>query len=287
MEERIETVSISAVNTTQFQRFCDHVNTSLVSLPYNGHIPKHDIDFYHWNADAAEINHQQRKDINIYLNRHLKPKLPEGVIIFDVSSKRDLLNITKNPLFPFNVRGGTNLILVEKAAVETGLIQAGIRAIIVLKKNVQDNHSKQAIFEMLIADLCVSDEIRVIGVLTDLVNTWNFYWIEKERTIKSMHLSHRGKALDLIGQLASTTQKRESKNPTIGRNIVYREKVKYAFPVKNDYDNDIARIEDLYDDMSMEEIREYEMRKIISSIIQGNPIFSDLFDNSSQINCLL
>jgi hypothetical protein len=101
--------------------------------------------------------------------------------------------------------------LVEEGAVETGLVQAGIRAIIELKKNVQDNHSKQVILEMLIiiADLCVSDEIKVFGVLTDLVNTWNFYWIEKERRIKSMHLSHREKALDLISQLVSTTQKRE------------------------------------------------------------------------------
>ena len=133
--------------------------------------------------------------------------------------------------------------MVEEGAVETGLVQAGIRAIIELKKNVQDNHSKQVILEMLIADLCVSDEIKVFGVLTDLVNTWNFYWVEKERRIKSMHLSHREKALDLISQLVSTTHKRESKNVTFGNVKVYREKVKQAFPVKKDSDNDIARIE--------------------------------------------
>jgi len=128
-------------------------------------------------------------------------------------------------------------------AVETGLVQAGICAIIELKKNVQDNHAKQVIIEMLIADLCVSDEIKVFGVLTDLVNTWNFYWIEKERRIKSMCLSHREKVLDLISQLVSTTQKKESKNVTFGNIKVYCEKVKQAFPVKNDSDNDIARIE--------------------------------------------
>ena len=161
----------------------------------------------------------------------------------DVSSKRDFFSITNNPLFPFNVRGGTDLILVEEGAVETGLVQAGICAIIELKKNVQDNHSKQVILEMLIADLCVSDEIKVFGVLTDLVNTWNFYWIEKERRIKSMCLSHHEKVLDLISQLVSTTHKRESKNVTFGNVKVYREKVKQAFPVKKDSDNDIARIE--------------------------------------------
>ena len=57
----------STVNTTQFQRFCDHVDGSIKSLKYNGYIPKHDINFYDWNADAAENNPKQRKNINIYI----------------------------------------------------------------------------------------------------------------------------------------------------------------------------------------------------------------------------
>ncbi|CAG8455921.1 17098_t:CDS:10 [Cetraspora pellucida] len=112
-----------------------------------------------------------------YLNKHLNPHLSENIVVFDVSGLRDFLNITDNPLLPFN-----------------------------LKKDVKTHHVLQVICEMILADLHVHDGIKVFRVLTDLNETWNIYWIE-EKHIKTLALNNQKNVMRLIGKMAFENSK--------------------------------------------------------------------------------
>ncbi|RIB19732.1 hypothetical protein C2G38_2181022 [Gigaspora rosea] len=123
---------------------------------------KRDIVAYQWSNHAENFSEQQDQILE-YLNKHLNSHSPENLVIFDVSGLRNFLNVTNNPLLPFNVRGGMDLILVEESAV---------------------------ICEMISTNFHVHDGIKVFGILTDLNKTWNIYWIE-EKHIKTLALNNR------------------------------------------------------------------------------------------------
>ncbi|RIA99946.1 hypothetical protein C2G38_1432728, partial [Gigaspora rosea] len=111
-EENTETVSFSSINLEKFNRLLMRTGLDIIPLTFTKKRSSKDIVAYQWSNHAENFS-EQRDQILGYLNKHLNPHLPENIVVFDVSGLRDFLNITDNPLLPFNVRGGTDLILVE------------------------------------------------------------------------------------------------------------------------------------------------------------------------------
>jgi Holliday junction resolvasome RuvABC endonuclease subunit len=104
----------------KYERFCETY-------------PSEDINPYKWTSHA-ENHKSQIKAIIRYLNTHLKPILPDEVAIEDVANKKDFLKVRKNSTLPFNISGGTDIILVEEQCVMAKALKMGIYVTFELKK---------------------------------------------------------------------------------------------------------------------------------------------------------
>ena len=197
-----DVASYSTMNLEKLERFRIHTGIEIRALDYHASSLSRDIDAYDW-TDYPENHPSQRKRIIEYLNTHLKPKLPRGIIILDVIDKRDFLNICNKPVLPFDTRGGTDVALVDESYVKASISRAGIRGVVELKKVVQESHVPQIVMEMVGADLLANEDSKVFGLLTDLRDVWNFYWVGEKKEIITVNISHRKTALNFISKLTS------------------------------------------------------------------------------------
>jgi hypothetical protein len=141
-------------------------------------------------ADApfqwAEANEkQQAAAYTEYVCARLSP-LPDNVRL--VSASTDLLH-PHSPLLPFNVRGTTDLILVEQTCPSAQLpveeSARGIRALFELKKEMNAAHSQQAIVKLIVAD--ISSAFRPFVLLSDLKESFFFFWLDAAKERNALH----------------------------------------------------------------------------------------------------
>ncbi|CAG8810402.1 20991_t:CDS:1, partial [Dentiscutata erythropus] len=267
MEEKV--VSLSSINMKNFQSFQNFTGITVECVKFNGTLPRKDIEPYEW-SDHIEDYSVQREQILEYLNKHLGPKLHTDVIILNVANNKDFLNIYNNPLLPFDIRGGTDLILVEEGYVKGKITHAGIRAVFEFKKEVEDRHVYQTILKMFSADLYANDKIKVFGVLTDLKSSWNIYWIGNEKRVMIITFSHRTKALDLIAQMANDLNETSKTVHMLGLPKIERVKFKQLYNDGVPYDDPMT---DFYEEMVKDERQRHEVRKAVT-LIKNTPIFS-------------
>ncbi|RIA96114.1 hypothetical protein C1645_872266 [Glomus cerebriforme] len=248
----------------------DQVNANLYI--FYKQYPKEDIVPYKW-TNHAENHKEQRIKIIKYLNDHLKPILPEDIIIEDVVDKKEFLNMRKDFMLPFNIHGGTDIILVKKDCVQGKLLKHGIHATIELKKVIEEHHIPQAILEMIVADCFVDVDVKVIGVLTDMNNVWNIFWLSKSKKIMEVTLTNRKTALKVISKMVKSAKPRIN-----GIADTNRMKFLDLFDgsLHNPYD-DIAPMEDFYEEMNEDEILKHKTRKAIYAL-RDNPIFSNMLE---------
>ena len=244
----------------KYERFCETY-------------PSEDINPYKWTSHA-ENHKSQIKAIIRYLNTHLKPILPDEVAIEDVANKKDFLKVRKNSTLPFNISGGTDIILVEEQCVMAKALKMGIYATFELKKAVEDRHIYQAVLEMIVADCYIDEDTKVFGVLTDLKDVWNIIWLGVNKKIRMVSLTNRKIAFDVINEMV------RSDNPRI-EGISNTERVKYMdyFDGRfNDSHDDIAPMEDFYDEMDENEVLMHKTKKAIYAL-KDNPIFSSMLES--------
>ena len=170
---------------------------TLKNVEFSGRLEE-DIAPYKWTSHAENHPDQRRKVLK-YFEDNLKCHLPTEIVIEDVSNNKNLLDIRKLLWLPFSISGGTDLVLVERGYIKSKMFRAGIHATIELKKKLEDGDFRQAILEMIVADILVNKDIKVFRVLTDM-NDWIIYWLDKSKTIMSVTLSHHKKAFELIGK---------------------------------------------------------------------------------------
>ena len=274
-EERIETVTFSSVNTERFSSFLVQSGLSIKPISFEGRLPRETLAAYRWSDHAGKFSEQREQVIN-YLNTYLKPLLPKCVMIYDVCNRKDFLNMVDNPLLPFNVRGGTDLILALKDAVKGKIPKAGIRAVIELKKEVKDHHVAQVVLQMISADFLTDDGIKVFGVLTDLNKIWNIYWIEGKR-ILTVTLSNRKKAFEIISKMSADYNGDSVEVRVSGLPKIQRTKIKQFLNI--DYNDDIAPMNDAYDQMDENEVQRHQLCSIFA-LLKYNPLFSNMYANS-------
>ncbi|CAG8694479.1 17374_t:CDS:2 [Funneliformis caledonium] len=260
MEEK-KMVAYSTINKENFNSFLKHINFNLSAVEFTGPLPKNNIEPYKWN-DYTENDPNQLEFISQYLNQHFKPNLPKDYVVFNIANHKSFLDITtENSPFSFKIKGGTDYVVVEQKYIDNLIAKAGTQATIELKK--------QAIAEMVAADFLTNEEIKVIGVLTDLNERWHLFWLKEGKKIMMVKLSHCKKALDIISRIVKMM--RVPGLPGGQRIKIY----------DNSYTqvDDIAPLEDFYEEMSKEYILRHKARKVID-LIRNNPLFSDVFSNS-------
>ncbi|RHZ56297.1 hypothetical protein Glove_402g59 [Diversispora epigaea] len=279
-QKAIDTISISKINSENYQNLQRHLNIKFENVTFNN-IPTHSNVLplaFKWK-EKSELAH---KDEYLKWLRKYIP-LTNGYIWYDVGGNSDLLEIKKDPRLPFNIRGGTNVVIVKDCDVKIDMVPESIYAVLELKKKVERNHNKQVILKMIIADLITARDRAVFGILSDLIDEWRIFWLENEnnKTIKGWKAPSRNIAVQVISMLLSKKGLKsfqdnlESTSPIIPA----AKRVKFDILFQNkiiDEDDDIARMEDVYDVMSKKEIMHHKVG-VASKIIKSIPFFSSMY----------
>ncbi|CAI2185781.1 18779_t:CDS:2 [Funneliformis geosporum] len=174
------------------------ISNIIPNIEFSGRILEENIASYNWTSHAKNHLDQRRKVLK-YFKDNLKCHPPTEIIIEDVSNNKHLLDIPKLSCLPFSVNSRTDLVLVERNYIKSKMFRTGIHAIIELKKKLEDRDFRQAILEMIVADILTSKDIKIFGILTDM-NNWIIYWLDKSKIIISVTLSHHKKVFELIGK---------------------------------------------------------------------------------------
>ncbi|CAG8571623.1 6422_t:CDS:2 [Funneliformis caledonium] len=236
-----------------FDSFLKHINFKLSAVEFTGTLPKNDIEPYEWN-DYTDSDPNQLELISQYLNQHLKPNLPKDYVVFNVANHSTLL--PKILLFHSRSKAELTMWWWNRK----------------LKKVLQEQSIWQAIAEMVAADFLTNEEIKAIGVLTDLNERWHLFWLEEGKKIMMVKLSHRKKALDIISRMVKMMRV---------PGLPGGQRIKIYDNVYTQVD-DIAPLEDFYEEISEEDILRHKTRKAIDLII-NNPLFSDVFSGFTNL----
>ncbi|RGB25280.1 hypothetical protein C1646_675710 [Rhizophagus diaphanus] len=243
-----KSASLSTINYDFFLKFLNFSKLKMRYECFSRTYPNEDVDPYKWNSHAEKHKSQIEKIIE-YLKTHLKPILPDEVIIEDVANKKGFLKVHKNSIMPFNINGGTDIILVEEQCVRGKALKLGIYAIFELKKIVEEIHIYQTVLKMVIADCYVSNNVKVFGVLTDLKDVWNIFWFTINKNIAMISLKNCKIAFEVINKMV------RSDNPRI-EGISNTKRVKYMdyFDKRiNTPSDDIASMDDFIEEMDESE----------------------------------
>ncbi|CAG8811117.1 25866_t:CDS:1, partial [Dentiscutata erythropus] len=168
---------------------------------------------FEW-TDKSEMGHKEE-----YME-WLRKYVPLGnhLIWHDVGGNHGLLNISGDHRLPFNIRGGTDVVVVGENDVSNNLIQENIYAILEIKKYVERKNVMQTILELIAADLTTIDTRIVFGILSDLRDDWRIFWCGSDRKIKFWKAQNRAIAVQtLIKLLGNTGTNLESAIPAAER----------------------------------------------------------------------
>jgi hypothetical protein len=112
--------SLSDLTSGHWQEMKDKLQLSFQVRTVNEPAVTEDerVPIYEWLPNVTENEHSQREEYMGYLNRYLTPLLPKAFRLVDVANKRHLLDINDKRL-PFDLRGGTDALVVESSAYDT------------------------------------------------------------------------------------------------------------------------------------------------------------------------
>ncbi|KAF0453381.1 crinkler CRN family protein [Gigaspora margarita] len=195
-----ESITFSNISSKKFDQFLELTGLKIKNLTKVTKDTK-DINPYKWTSHAENEANQQKNLLKYFAN-NLGEYLPNNIDIVDVSNHKNLLNIKKSRWFPCHIKGGTDFILVDEGCANDKMLVDGIYGVIELKKQLDHKSYRQAILEMVAADLRVGDDVKVFGILTDMRN-WTVYWLDESKRIMSVNVTSCRKAFGLIGQFAA------------------------------------------------------------------------------------
>ena len=98
---------------------------------------------------------------------------------------------------------------MDENYVKGKVLDAGIHAVIELKKEVVTSNVYQTIMETITADLKMNKDIFVFGVLTNLGNEWHIYWLGEGNQIVSTTIEDHVIALEFISRMVEGSKSRE------------------------------------------------------------------------------
>jgi hypothetical protein len=280
------------MNQTHLDELLNHLNfrraTSVITV--NSTNKNFDRQFV-WDERAENQHAEDQKDSQgrvikqgymNYLGDNIS--ISETLVWYDPKSKKDLLNVNDVSL-PYSISGTTDVLIMDESFYSVLDYRSGIRAGFELKKTVQDLDVNQAIAELITTNIL--SNYAVFLVLTDLNNSWIFYWLSNDRTIMMFRAVNSSNALDIIERAltedptstATTTtidlnfpigtrincfrhlgnlQREASENEMEGLDLfLNRPKVQFEF------EDDVANMKDMFDEMTEEEIKGWKVRRAL------------------------
>jgi hypothetical protein len=199
-----ETVALSELSAGHFERIRQYVRMTVEPVEWSAILPSapsttstastSSIPAFQW---SDENENQQYERYLHYLRSNLS--VPRHLSV--ERAPLSLLDTFKSRYLPFDVRGTSDVMVVEKASGNLPVF--GIRMLLELKKKRPDaKDGYQAMGELLAADQ--HTPFTPIVVLTDLADYWMFCWLEGrqlrfcEAPSRSAHPSQRSVQCSLI-----------------------------------------------------------------------------------------
>jgi hypothetical protein len=132
-----------------------------------------------WNDEAENQQHERYMQ---YLRDHLALP-PRGELQLIRPTSNTMLSVINDPKLPFDLRGTTDALVVHQGYIREHLPELGIFLVIELKKECDAKAVRQAIAQLIAADL--QSQLTPFALLTDLRDEWHFYWLEG-RTVQAL-----------------------------------------------------------------------------------------------------
>ncbi|CAG8698189.1 7875_t:CDS:2, partial [Acaulospora morrowiae] len=151
-----------------------------------------------------------------YLNENVS--ISSKYVWYNSKLKKDLLNVNYAAL-PYSISGTTDVLVMDRHFVGALNFRSGIRAGFKLKKNIQESDTTQAIAELIATNIISNHAVFI--VLTDLNNTWMFYWLTDDRKVM-MSSTDSLNALNIIESALSGTSKITANFPIGMRSNYFR-----------------------------------------------------------------
>ncbi|MDO9333372.1 MAG: hypothetical protein Q7T57_02480 [Dehalococcoidales bacterium] len=133
-------------------------------------------------AWSDEAENQQHVRYMQYLRDHLTLP-PRGELQLIRPTNNTMLSVINDPKLPFDLKGTTDALVVHQGYLREYHPEMGIFLVIELKKVCDAKAVRQAIAQLIAADL--QSQLTPFALLTDLREEWHFYWLE-HRTVHAL-----------------------------------------------------------------------------------------------------
>ncbi|GBB96549.1 hypothetical protein RclHR1_02780012 [Rhizophagus clarus] len=210
--------------------------------------------------------------------------IPSTLVWYDPKFKRDLLNIN-DISFPYSISGTADVLIMDESYYNVLDYRSGIRAVFELKKMVQDQDTSQAISELIATNIL--SNYAVFAVLTDLNDTWIFYWLSNDRAVMMFRAINSSNALDIIEKAVNEDSTSTATTTTIDPNFPIGTRINHFHHLGNlqegasenemesldlffnrpkvqfEFEDDVANMKDMFDKMTESEIKDWKMRRAL------------------------
>ena len=177
------------------------------------------VDGFSW-LNSNEDSDENRSAYVAHLNKFLQ--LPKDYSLADAQPNRTLLTVELLKEMSENrkIRGTTDVVIAKSKHVQNGAVRNNIEALIELKtpKNLKSkDHTAQTVGEHFAASY-LNPKHAVVSVMTDLNDSWTFFWFAKEGdcadvalyTLRLENEGAAGLAKYMLDSLYDTTSRRET-----------------------------------------------------------------------------
>jgi len=299
-EHALPSVRISEISTRFFMGLIRELGLYPVPIEYNHPSSKKVTHTFRWNPKEPE---DTQMDPAIKWMKEVIA-LPRNMRFDKITDRKNSLTLAAGVGGYFNqtIKGTADVVIVNKDYVGDITSIAGAHVIFELKKQVPKQG--QAYMETVLANILSMNP--VLGVQTDLRNMWFFYWMEEGKKIRRLVCKNLGAAIAIIEDALRNGAPKNYNKPgvppyakrvsipvSLGR--VQREIGEYKKlkpenvldSIRNrskldlDEDNDVARMEDVMDVMTKDEIIEWRL-KYFKRVVENNPILWKYCESSGK-----
>jgi hypothetical protein len=286
-EQQISSVSASDWDKIQAFHSLDNIEAINLAIEHLGLNTDDivDVNAFGWDERIERAQHDRYIP---HLNQILRIGTYRTLAIFDPTSNADFLTTDAGIYLPLRLAGTTDAVVVDRFSIMAMFPECHIRIVFELKKRVENKDRFQALAELTTADLRFN--YAVLTVLTDLNDTWVFFWFEQKK-VRMLTLPRNSAVALINNNIRLANQKniaKENNQSEEGTSTEeqgpFPKRWKLKHIVISNVSSDIAPMKDFFDTMTEEEIFRYKTKRILTQFF-SKPIFSEL--NNHQRTLLL
>jgi len=189
--------AISEYPVEKYQRLFEELQLSLLVVQAPDDAPQigsGNMSLFKWDERTEP---QQIEDCLSFLKDHLK--IPRCCVLRAIDKWVGFLSVHSKSLgTTVGIRGTSDLAVLDRGFDSALTPRAGIIVLLELKKDPQPKDVRQAHLELIAA--CRISQFRAVVVLTDLRESWRFYWI-KDKDLCMMSIRSASQAFNIMDQL--------------------------------------------------------------------------------------